>query len=136
MTSYRMNSPKVVAETIDNESVVINLDKGTYYSIRGTGSELWDALRAGAPTDLLFAEFAAHAGDEAALESATRFLEKLTHEELLVPDAVTGESPAYNTVNFATPYASPDLVKYSDMEALLLLDPIHDVDEIGWPVPA
>jgi hypothetical protein len=25
------------------------------------------------------------------------------------------------------------LHKYTDMEELLLLDPIHDVDETGWP---
>jgi hypothetical protein len=25
---------------------------------------------------------------------------------------------------------------YTDMEELLLLDPIHDVDETGWPVRA
>jgi len=132
MASYRMNSPKVVAETIDNESVVINLDKGTYYSIRGTGSELWDALRAGVPTGVLLAQVAAHAGDQAAADTATKFIEKLIEEELIVPHDV----PEGGTATLAVPYSSPDLVKYSDMEALLLLDPIHDVDEVGWPVPA
>jgi len=132
MASYRMNSPKVVAETIDNESVVINLDKGTYYSIRGTGSELWDALRAGVPTGVLLTQVAAHAGDQTASDTATKFIEKLIEEELIVPDHSTEGS----TANFAVPYSPPDVVKYSDMEALLLLDPIHDVDEVGWPVPA
>jgi hypothetical protein len=28
----------------------------------------------------------------------------------------------------------PLLRKYTDMRDLLLLDPIHDVDEQGWPV--
>jgi hypothetical protein len=27
----------------------------------------------------------------------------------------------------------PKLEKYTDMEDLLLLDPIHDVQEVGWP---
>jgi hypothetical protein len=27
----------------------------------------------------------------------------------------------------------PALEKYTDMEELLLLDPIHEVDETGWP---
>ena len=32
------------------------------------------------------------------------------------------------------PLAAPVLNKYSDMQDLLLLDPIHDVDEeAGWP---
>jgi hypothetical protein len=25
---------------------------------------------------------------------------------------------------------------HPDMQDLLLLDPIHDVDEVGWPTPA
>jgi hypothetical protein len=133
MHSYRMNTPKVVAETIDNESVVINLDKGTYYSIRGTGSELWDALRAGIPVDVLMSAVATHAGDEAAADVAKVFVAKLIEEELLVPD---DRAAGPGGVNFVSPYSSPDLVKYSDMEALLLLDPIHDVDEVGWPAPA
>ncbi len=133
MLSYRMNSPKVVAETIDNESVVINLDKGTYYSIRGTGSELWDALRAGVAAETLLGAVAAHAGDESVRAAAGSFIEQLIEEELIVAN---GEGAAQAAVTFATPYSAPDLVKYSDMEALLLLDPIHDVDEVGWPAPA
>ena len=32
---YELNEPATVAETIDGEAVVINLDKGIYFSIRG-----------------------------------------------------------------------------------------------------
>ncbi len=31
-------------------------------------------------------------------------------------------------------YATPTLSKYTDMEELLLLDPIHEVDAQGWPI--
>ena len=31
------------------------------------------------------------------------------------------------------PYESPCLESYTDMEDLLLLDPIHDVGKTGWP---
>jgi hypothetical protein len=34
-----------------------------------------------------------------------------------------------------TAFNPPVLSVYSDMEDLLLLDPIHDVDETGWPQP-
>jgi hypothetical protein len=30
-------------------------------------------------------------------------------------------------------FEKPGLQKYSDMQDLLLLDPIHEVDEMGWP---
>jgi hypothetical protein len=32
------------------------------------------------------------------------------------------------------PFAAPALNTFSDMQELLLLDPIHEVDEAGWPV--
>jgi len=35
-----------------------------------------------------------------------------------------------------TVFAPPVLEVYTDMQDLLLLDPIHDVDEtVGWPSP-
>ena len=30
-------------------------------------------------------------------------------------------------------FVAPQLHKYTDMQELLLLDPIHDVDQEGWP---
>jgi len=33
------------------------------------------------------------------------------------------------------PFSAPVLNAYTDMEELLLLDPIHDVDQAGWPMP-
>ena len=32
-------------------------------------------------------------------------------------------------------YTEPSLSVFSDMQDLLLLDPIHDVSEAGWPMP-
>jgi hypothetical protein len=33
-------------------------------------------------------------------------------------------------------FHAPVLQVYSDMQDLLLLDPIHEVDATGWPMPA
>ena len=30
-------------------------------------------------------------------------------------------------------YQAPSLEKYSDLQDLLLIDPIHEADESGWP---
>jgi hypothetical protein len=36
--------------------------------------------------------------------------------------------------DYKLPFQKPLLQKYTDMEALLLVDPIHEVDEEeGWP---
>jgi hypothetical protein len=31
------------------------------------------------------------------------------------------------------PYTKPVLNKYTDMQQLLLADPLHEVQEAGWP---
>jgi hypothetical protein len=33
-------------------------------------------------------------------------------------------------------FTHPQLQKYTDMQELLLLDPIHEVEESGWPATA
>ena len=32
------------------------------------------------------------------------------------------------------PFRAPQIRAYTDMQDLLMIDPIHDVDETGWPV--
>jgi hypothetical protein len=31
------------------------------------------------------------------------------------------------------PYKAPALAVHEDMQDLITLDPIHDVDQVGWP---
>jgi hypothetical protein len=70
-------------------------------------------------------------------------LGQLQQENLIVPVDV---APAVDLTELqqilpasnghAKPSFNPPLLnKYSDMQELLLLDPIHDVDEAGWPKP-
>ena len=32
-------------------------------------------------------------------------------------------------------FVAPALTRYTDVKDLLVLDPVHDVDEMGWPTP-
>ena len=66
---------------------------------------------------------------------------KILREEELIEEA-THEAPA-STVCAAPvssggprqPFRPPVLERHSDMQDLLVLDPIHDVGEMGWPNP-
>lgn len=40
----RVNTPQVVCETIDGEVVIVNLDKGIYYSLLKTGADIWSRI--------------------------------------------------------------------------------------------
>ena len=41
---FRINNPKVIHETIDGETVIVNLDSGNYYSLDATGADIWEYM--------------------------------------------------------------------------------------------
>jgi len=143
-TRFRMNRPKVVHETFDdNEVVMINLNSGSYYNLNKAGTDIWRLIEDGSSVSEI-AEVMAHVYDSSGIdiESAVKqFLEELVQEDLIVPytaselESFQGAKVKFETEPEATRlvFQAPALKKYTDMQELLLLDPIHEVDETGWP---
>ncbi|HSE18861.1 MAG TPA: PqqD family protein [Pyrinomonadaceae bacterium] len=139
---FRVNTPTVTHETIDGEAVIINLDSGNYYSLVDAGSFIWGLIEKGAsPSELQNAILDTYEGDAGAVDRGVKhLLDQLQQENLIVPIDVAGDIdftkivPA-NNGHEKPSFNPPSLNKYSDMQELLLLDPIHDVDEAGWPKP-
>ena len=52
------------------------------------------------------------------------------HGELVNAKTSTPDGPSDG---LRAPFVAPELKRYADMQDLLLLDPVHDVDEKGWP---
>jgi hypothetical protein len=58
----------------------------------------------------------------------------LVKEELLEENVSgPGQEPASPLPKGEIDFEPPKFAKYNDMQNLLLSDPIHDVDETGWP---
>lgn len=138
--TFRINDPQVVAEVIGGEAIIVNLDSGAYFSLRGSARLIWESLLGGAtPAATVDALLATHTGERATVETALHdFLAQLLDEGLLVRDARDpanrGMQPAVERPSADTlPFEAPVLEKYTDMADLLLLDPIHEVEEQGWP---
>jgi len=129
---FRINRPNVISEVFDDEVVAINFETGSYYGMRGTARDIWNALDSEIALDTLAARYQGDAGTIAA--EVERFLERLLDEHLVAPrsgaPSAAGGSPPVET---RIPWQSPALEIYKDMQDLLLLDPIHEVDETGWP---
>lgn len=133
--------PSIVHERFGDETVILNLDSGTYYSVQGTGTVIWSLVSDGASEAVIHqrmrAEYAGN-GDEIASGTA-KLLNQLVEEALVESDAIVegGGGEQSLTINGAPDQAQafslPLLQKYTDMEEMLLLDPIHEVDEHGWP---
>ncbi|MGD1906784.1 MAG: PqqD family protein [Leptolyngbyaceae cyanobacterium] len=131
---FRINAPDVVSETIDGETVIINLYKGLYYNLNPVGSLIWTLIEAGtaqtAITELLQQHYPQWT--EADRASVTQLCDRLIAEELIVASE-TSIPAATPDITVPPTFEAPVLYKYADMQDLLALDPIHDVDETGWP---
>lgn len=135
---FRLNEPTVIQEIIDGEAIIADLGRGFYYSLDGLGSRIWSALVGGAAVDDIIGVCGARfpAERDQVASGIRALLDRLRQEQLLVPmetDVGADVETAAHFDDFAGPYAPPVLSKYTDMEQLLLLDPIHEVDETGWP---
>jgi hypothetical protein len=102
-------SKSAVSDAIGSDVIVINVATGAYYSLTEKGAQAWWSL-----------------SDHALQGSFQDCLATFAQEGLAVPDAGNSESQ--------TPTDPLELFeKYTDMQSLLIADPIHEVDEQGWP---
>lgn len=139
----RINSPAVIHETLDGEVIIINLDSGTYYSLDTVGAAMWERIGPHASIQRIAAELAAQYSAPAteAVAAIVAFCDELAREGLVVEvapgdpvdaDAAGAEQPAATGERQAA-FPPPTLQKFTDMQDLLLLDPVHEVAEAGWP---
>jgi Coenzyme PQQ synthesis protein D (PqqD) len=137
--SFQVNRPQVISQTIEGEVVVINLQTGSYYSLTGAAASIWSAIEHGAAAAQIMDTLAAHFTDcESGLKGVVdSFLNELNGESLIVP-VENGRQTANGVLNGAQikreKFVRPALKKFTDMQELLLLDPIHEVDAAGWPL--
>jgi hypothetical protein len=124
--------PQVVHQTVEAEAILIQMETGSYYSLLGAASAAWGILVAGCSC----AELAARLREicpecpPGLDQEVAAFLEELGNENLVVEGEGTGTfsaptSEAYSPLTFQ---------KFTDMQDLLLADPIHEVSEAGWPM--
>jgi len=139
---FRINGPAVICEIIEGEAILVNRDNGHYFSVSGAGVDILRGLMSGGDPERITADLAVRREAPAArIESAVRdFLTELEKEKLIVradggntPPLDPGQLPKVS--GSKTPFEPPRLQKFTDVEDLLKLDPIHEVDKTGWPSP-
>jgi hypothetical protein len=134
---YQPKTPAVVHETVEGETIIVNLDSGSYFHMDGLGAYVWQSLVAGADAADVTNAIAAHhdeLGDHVGGD-VDALLDQLTDEGLI--EELAADASLSTTAPLpdlpSTSYSPPRLNKHDDMQELLLLDPVHEVDETGWP---
>ena len=142
---YRINSPIVTGEVIDGEVVIIHLDNGNYFSLLDVGERIWQQLVESETLENIVRDLTMRYVCEASLarSSLERLVAELVAEELIVPREPDSVAPAPTNAILASgalperkAFVEPALQKFTDMQNLLMVDPIHEVTDQGWPVKA
>jgi len=134
---FAANHPAVVDEMIDGEVVVIDLASGNYFSLVDSAAVIWATLVARPTHDDVAACLGRvyDADPEACFTVSGAFLDTLVAEGLVVQVEHAPEGAALPSLPpVSGPLREPRLEKFDDMQQLILLDPVHEIDEaVGWP---
>ncbi|MBS3147481.1 PqqD family protein [Candidatus Woesearchaeota archaeon] len=137
----KVNAPHAVSEIIEGEAIVVNLKTGCYFSIGKVGALVWDCIM----KNLDSADTAKRIAKvfDVDVKIARReidvFTQELLKESLVIMEDSASSSPMSSVEEQSSAvqklaYETPRLVKFEDMQDLLLLDPVHEVHEQqGWP---
>jgi hypothetical protein len=125
-TPLAPNRPDVIDESFDGEAVLVNLSSGCYFALSPAATQLWQLLLDGRSASSLAASV------DAEPEAVAAFIEQLLEEQLVVEGGVDA-GPVSAPVELA---GKVELQRFTDMQDLLELDPIHDIDldADGWPI--
>jgi hypothetical protein len=140
---YRCNDPDVIYEIYDDEVVVLNFSNGNYYSLKNSAKSVWILIVRGASLSEIQKHFTDKSNSHKAEieKSISDFFISLIEEELIVDTG--GKSLKNITLGqktdtvldvYAKDFPPPILEKFTEMQELLLLDPIHEVSDMGWPL--
>lgn len=125
--TYRIREPFVAHEMVDDEVVAVDFSTGSYFSLRGPAGTAWAALDGAEArgVDQVASAVAEQHPDAAAVGPVQALLDHLTADGLLERTGDAGpEAPDLGPLAYE---------HFTDMEELILLDPVHDVSETGWP---
>jgi hypothetical protein len=135
----QVNTQKILFEEFEDEIVLVNTDSGFYYSLSGSGTRILRLLQSGCPAEKLAVILAGRAVNDSISREIESFVARLAEEEIIVPRQIVDLHPAETySIDAAQPvsegFERPVLERFDDVSELLLIDPVHQVDqEFGWP---
>jgi hypothetical protein len=138
---FKINTPNIVHELIDGEVIIVNLKQGDYYSLLNTSAEIWTEIEREQSSAQIVAQLTQNYQEEPEIiaQGVQLFIDQLIEEGIITELARDIQENEIFSHEFGNndidkpPFEMPKLSKYTDMEDLLALDPIHEVDEMGWP---
>lgn len=133
MSHYLINSPHVIADDFEGETVIVNLITGGYFSLQGQTATIFPLLSSGVPINQIVDNFKNQdtIPKDVMNSDLTFFAKKLVELEILVESEQPPKTPEQME---PIAYERPSISIYDDLEDIIKVDPIHEVNpDIGWP---
>lgn len=112
--TFVIHPKNAISETLDNETIIINIETGSYYSMNQDGTALWRAIGESKAIPLQNPTISAFVGT-------------------LLSEGLIQETGQHGALAEESAFQAPSVDIYTDMQEMILTDPIHDVDATGWP---
>jgi hypothetical protein len=127
----------IINDIFGEEVVLVNLETGVYYSLRSSATQIWKRIiNQYSIEEIVIDLLAIYQIDEKELFiEIQQFIQSLLEKKIIKAADFDNKikvesSPVIEKVAFS----SPLIETFSDMQEILLLDPVHDVDKAGWPI--
>jgi hypothetical protein len=135
--AYRIASNNLYSRNFEGDEVlIVDTEIGLYFSLRGCAVDIWSLIESGANLGEIVAELGRRYDcmpEEALAVTHTCLKDLLSNDLVRETEARIEQTsmPAWNEPK--QPLPAPLIERFTDMKDLLLLDPIHDVSDMGWP---
>ncbi len=134
---YSIFDNNIINDIFGEEVVLVNLESGVYYSLRSSATQIWKRIINQYSIEEIVNDLKViYQADQKELSiEVQQFIQSLLEKKIIKASDFDNKinvesSPEIEKVAFS----SPLIETFSDMQEILLLDPVHDVDKAGWPI--
>ncbi|MDR2794508.1 MAG: hypothetical protein LBB12_01885 [Holosporaceae bacterium] len=136
---YKLNEEKIFCDISDGIAIIINYLTGVYYSINIFGSMVFEKIIDGYSRDEILTLLKNIPNIPPNIdEKFDRFMDELLLADIIIVSNEKKVNVSISNININASIAAEDdfemkLTEYSDIQAMLIADPIHDVEDWeGW----
>ena len=135
--------PLLISQQFDSEVVLANYQNGVYYNLDGSAAQIWLGLKVNRTVEEIGRALAATTGGDVTsiTQQVQAFVDSMLAEGLIANGAADARSEASieTSINPWTPvlsgaFVAPEFQRFDNLRELLLMDPVHDAGEEGWPL--
>lgn len=131
--------PLLISQQFDSEVVLANYQNGVYYNLDGSAAQVWLGLKANRTVEEIGRAFAAATGGDvpSVTQQVQAFVDSMLAEGLIAEDATDVHIEISNETwapVLSGAFAAPEFQRFDNLRELLLMDPVHDAGEEGWPL--